>query len=79
MKECKKTEVCHTQNSETLLAGDFVASVDDQLVSEFADFAKILADKEVGDIIKITVYRYDTKTQRTSQITANIVLTEKKS
>ena len=56
-----------------------MASVDDQLINEFADFAKILADKAVGDTVKITVYRYDTETKRTNQITTSIVLTEKKS
>lgn len=71
--------VQYVKDSPKLLPGDYVASVDDQLINEFADFAKILADKAVGDTIKITVYRYDTKSERTSQITASIVLTEKKS
>ena len=69
----------YEEGSDTLQPGDYVSSIDDQLINEFADVSQVLADKKVGESIKITVYRYDSTTRRTSQITVSIILTERKS
>ncbi len=69
--------VTYAKGSNTLLPGDFVSSVDDQLIKEFADFSSLLTDKEPGDTVTMTVYRYNKETRKTTQVHVSIILTEK--
>lgn len=69
--------VTYAKNSKKLQPGDFVSSVDDQLIKEFADFSKLLSEKKAGDTVNMTVYRYNNETGKTSQVHVSIVLTQK--
>ena len=69
--------VTYQKGSEKLLPGDYVSSVDDQLIKEFADFSSLLEEKGVGDVLKITVYRYNTQTKKTTQVNVSVILSEK--
>ncbi len=71
------TAVTYAKGSQKLKPGDYVISVDDQLLKEFADFSTLLAEKKVGDTVKLTVYRYDAATKKTAQVNVSIVLSEK--
>lgn len=69
--------VTYAKGSQKLKPGDYVASVDDQLLKEFADFSALLSEKKVGDTVKLTVYRYDAATKKTTQLNVSIILSEK--
>ena len=71
------SNVQYKKDSDQLQRGDYLASIDDQLIDEFDDLSLYLAEKSIGDTVKLTVYRYDNEAKKTTQLTVYIILTEK--
>ncbi|MBE6639662.1 MAG: trypsin-like serine protease [Ruminococcaceae bacterium] len=69
--------VTYAKNSQKLQPGDYIASIDDQLIQEFSDIAASLSDKKTGDTVQMTVYRYNQESKKTLQVHVSIILGER--
>lgn len=70
--------VNYAKGSEKLQTGDYLSAIDGQLVNEFNDISLYLMEKDPGQTVTLTVYRYNLETKKTMQIHVSIILTEKK-